>query len=170
MGLVKFAARLKQLDEEEKEREEKRREEERRRQEAERERAEKRAHIEAEQERVDLLIQQAEDWQTSQMIRDFIEAAKRKQESQHEIIVPDGEFEVWVDWATQQADRLDPLREGVNVLKKLLKKGLNPNDQENGGCSTIQGCLTRMSWALRVRPWEQEPESGNIDTRMHVIT
>src|SRR5262249_41429914 len=31
--------------------------------------------------------------------------------------------------------------EGFELLKRLLEKGLNPNDQENGGCSKIQGLL-----------------------------
>ncbi|MCC7086627.1 MAG: hypothetical protein IT427_16635 [Pirellulales bacterium] len=45
---------------------------------------------------------------------------------------------------------------GIDILKRLLAKGLNPNDQENGGCSAIQRCLTGMSWYLRVHAWEQD--------------
>ena len=37
-------------------------------------------------------------------------------------------------------------QKGVNVLKRLLENGLAPNDQANGGCSTIQHCLERVCW------------------------
>ena len=39
--------------------------------------------------------------------------------------------------------------EGVELLKTLLERGLDPNDQENGGSSLIQGALHRMDWAGR---------------------
>ncbi len=35
---------------------------------------------------------------------------------------------------------------GVDVLKHLLEKGLDPNDQADGGCSAIGPCLESMSW------------------------
>ncbi|MEX2672835.1 MAG: ankyrin repeat domain-containing protein [Phycisphaeraceae bacterium] len=35
---------------------------------------------------------------------------------------------------------------GVEVLKSLLEKGLDPNDQPDGGCSAIEPCLESMSW------------------------
>jgi hypothetical protein len=35
---------------------------------------------------------------------------------------------------------------GVEVVRDLLEKGMNPNDQENGGCSAIQGLLSRMEF------------------------
>lgn len=36
--------------------------------------------------------------------------------------------------------------EGLPVIEKLLKKGLNPNDQENGGCSAVQQLLETLEW------------------------
>ena len=35
---------------------------------------------------------------------------------------------------------------GVEVLKRLLDRGLDPNDSEGGGCSAINACLSRMQW------------------------
>lgn len=35
---------------------------------------------------------------------------------------------------------------GLDVLKDLLKKGVYPNDEDNGGCSAIGSCLEYMSW------------------------
>lgn len=39
--------------------------------------------------------------------------------------------------------------DGVAVLKKWLEAGVDPNDQENGGCFTIRVCLSAMSWSCR---------------------
>lgn len=36
--------------------------------------------------------------------------------------------------------------QGAEVLKKLLEKGMNPNDQKNGGCSAIPYALQMMAW------------------------
>lgn len=36
--------------------------------------------------------------------------------------------------------------EGLPVIEKLLRQGLNPNDQDNGGCSAIQHLLERLEW------------------------
>ncbi len=51
------------------------------------------------------------------------------------------------------------------MLKRLLEKGLNPNDQENGGCSAIRSCLNDMSWTGRFNAysWEQDKD-GKYDT------
>jgi hypothetical protein len=56
--------------------------------------------------------------------------------------------------------------EGIEVLKGLLAKGVNPNDQANGGCSTIQSCLNDMGWAryLPSYSWERDTSSRNLDT------
>lgn len=35
--------------------------------------------------------------------------------------------------------------EGVDILLKLLKTGINPNDQENGGCSIVQHKLEHLA-------------------------
>jgi hypothetical protein len=57
---------------------------------------------------------------------------------------------------------------GLEVLKSMLEKGLNPNDQEGGGCSAIGYCLERMSWDWTSRtylaPWEQRASKRTVDT------
>jgi len=56
--------------------------------------------------------------------------------------------------------------EGLDVLKRLLAKGVNPNDQTNGGCSTIQSCLNQFGWARHFssRSWDRDSHGG-LDTR-----
>jgi ankyrin repeat protein len=39
---------------------------------------------------------------------------------------------------------------GFEILMKLLEKGMDPNDQENGGCSAIDNCLCRMGWTFSI--------------------
>ena len=42
------------------------------------------------------------------------------------------------------------------MFNKLLDIGVDPNDNENGGCSIIQGIISRLEWKIR-RPtydWE----------------
>jgi hypothetical protein len=60
---------------------------------------------------------------------------------------------------------------GLEILQFLLQKGLNPNDQENGGCSAIERCLGRMSWDWSVRHIHRlyldssDKNSNRLDTR-----
>jgi hypothetical protein len=54
--------------------------------------------------------------------------------------------------------------EGHAILVKLLEKGLNPNDQENGGCSAIPRCIQRMTWDFRSRVYGFERNRKFIDT------
>jgi len=56
--------------------------------------------------------------------------------------------------------------EGIEVLKRLLRKGVNPNDQANGGCSAIQSCLNQMSWARHFSSysWGRDTNGRNLDT------
>jgi hypothetical protein len=110
-GLASFAARKKEHDEEQERLAQQQREEERRQQEEAQRRAEKRKLIQAEQNRVDLLMQQAKCWRASQNLRSYIEARKQTHVVAHGEIEPEGDFARWVAWATQQADRLDPLTE-----------------------------------------------------------
>jgi hypothetical protein len=42
------------------------------------------------------------------------------------------------------------------VLMKLLKMGVNPNDQENGGCSTIPDLVNRMTWTYDMGFWDRD--------------
>ena len=110
-GLVRFAARRKEHEEEEEKAAQRRRDERRRQQEEAERRAEKRRLIQAEQARVESLMQEARSWTSSQNLRLYIEARRRKHLANHGEIDPDGEFAHWLVWATQQADRLDPIAE-----------------------------------------------------------
>lgn len=40
---------------------------------------------------------------------------------------------------------------GIPLVEKLLKLGVSPNNQENGGSSAIQSLLGRMSWLAAFR-------------------
>jgi hypothetical protein len=57
-------------------------------------------------------------------------------------------------------------KDGLDVLRQLLEKGLDPNDQSNGGCTAIQSCLQNMSWDQRyaLDPWELDSNPRNMDT------
>ena len=52
--------------------------------------------------------------------------------------------------------------EGIEVLRKLLKLGVNPNDEEGGGCSAIPGLIGHMSWWFSSY-WSRHEEK-NLDT------
>ena len=49
--------------------------------------------------------------------------------------------------------------EGFDLLQGLLKKGMNPNDEANGGCSVIQRLLRSIGFDVfrhQRYPWEKE--------------
>ena len=54
--------------------------------------------------------------------------------------------------------------EGIPLLTKLLKMGVNPNDQENGGCSAIQSLVNRMEWSCHTDSWNLKREHKNGDS------
>ena len=108
-GLMTFAAKSREREEEHRLREEKRLEEERRRQEEAQRRAELCERYKAEKARVDRLMQEANNWRKSQDLRDFIDAMKRRHLERHGTIDADTDFARWLEWAYEQADRLDPL-------------------------------------------------------------
>jgi hypothetical protein len=92
--------------------EERRREQERLRLEEE-ERKKERLRIRmAEQARVDELVADAEAWELSRKIREYIAAwIARKEAAANAKITPGSEADKWIIWALAQADRLDPLTE-----------------------------------------------------------
>lgn len=108
-GLIAFAACVREREEEEEREARERREEERREKEKAERRAEKRRLIQVEQKRVDLLMQQAQCWRASRTLRKYIEARKKQYVAAHGDITPESDLARWLDWARQQADRLDPL-------------------------------------------------------------
>lgn len=71
-----------------------------------RKRAELLAKIEVEKRRVARLHEHATKWRESQQLRDFIAAVRTQRPATYR---PKGDLEEWISWATQQADRLDPL-------------------------------------------------------------
>jgi hypothetical protein len=108
-GLMEMAARIKEHQEEERKKAEIRREEELRREEEARKLAEKRKQFKAEKARVALLLKQAKGLRLSKLVRELVEAVVESH-SKAGPISPDSEIAQWIDWAKQQADRLDPLR------------------------------------------------------------
>jgi len=64
------------------------------------------ALIRKEKERVEVLMKQSEAWHESQKLRAFIHAARATCPD----INPEGNFAKWLVWASQQADRMDPLK------------------------------------------------------------
>ena len=53
---------------------------------------------------------------------------------------------------------------GADVMRSLLQKGMNPNDQENGGCSAIQTLLDGMSIDFSFCDWSVHFGSRGIDS------
>jgi len=56
--------------------------------------------------------------------------------------------------------------EGVELFERLLKLGVQPNDQENGGCSIVQHLVSRLEWGARhrIHSWDREPDEDGIDS------
>src|SRR5262249_17062822 len=70
------------------------------------ERAEALQRIREEEERIETLREQAAAWEESQRIRRFVDAVRLRQKRGTTTYVADA---AWLRWATEQADRLDPL-------------------------------------------------------------
>jgi hypothetical protein len=64
---------------------------------------------EQEHERFKILEKEALSWHTSKVIRAYVEDATRAYIQKHGNIEPGGEFDKWKTWASEQANRLDPL-------------------------------------------------------------
>ncbi len=56
-------------------------------------------------------LSEAEAWQKTQQVRAYIEAVKQAAIQKYGFINTGNELDNWLRWATQQADRLDPLAE-----------------------------------------------------------
>lgn len=131
--MIKVAARLKEREEELERQAQERRLEEQRRQERARVRAEKRALIKAERARVEQLMQWARDWNMSQTVRAFIQATSEARLTDESIIPSDEEFERWAGWATQQADRMDPLKASPpSILDEEVEEEEDDSHQRYG--------------------------------------
>jgi hypothetical protein len=55
-------------------------------------------------------------------------------------------------------------RKGMELLKLLFERGMEVNDQENGGCSILQNALERMSLNLRFDQSRYRIDGGLLDT------
>jgi len=54
---------------------------------------------------------------------------------------------------------------GLRVLEKLLKAGMEVNDQPNGGCSILQSLLTSMDWEARLSSLRRWNEDQGLDSQ-----
>jgi hypothetical protein len=128
-GLIEVAARIKQHEEEQQKRQEAARQEEARRQEQARQLAEKRKLFKAEQARVELLLEQADNWRSSKLVRELVEAVRvAHSENGTREVGPDTVS--WMRWALEQADRLDPLRPSP---PSILDEKLPPEEEPRRG-------------------------------------
>ncbi len=82
---------------------------------AERHREEERRR-EAEAARVQALLQQAANWETSRRLDDYLTAARAAAESQPGGLQSDTELSNWLAWAESYARSLDPLQQPLNRL------------------------------------------------------
>ena len=109
IAVINMVARVKEEQALAKKREEEEQEAYKLEQEEERRRAAKREEIRIEQARVDALIEESEDWAKSNRFRDYIKAKKADYIARGVSIDPTSEAGTWLKWASDQADRLDPL-------------------------------------------------------------
>ena len=62
-----------------------------------------------EQERIQALVQDAQKWQTSNIIRTYIKAVEEKYISEKTLQDINAELKDWIKWAKEKADILDPV-------------------------------------------------------------
>ena len=108
-GMIACATRMAEAARKEAEEEKRRQAEEKKRQEKLRVLKDLAAKIKAEQGRVDAFIQEAADWRGSRLLREYVAAVRANAEKNREECDPGSERGKWIEWAIQQADRLDPL-------------------------------------------------------------
>ena len=108
-GLIKIVAQKKEYQRKQEEEERLRREMARQREEQQKAHAELERKIRQEQARVNKLITDAENYKKSKLIRDFIAAVQNEQQKGKSVYVPAEAYNEWIEWARDQADRLDPL-------------------------------------------------------------
>jgi len=67
--------------------------------------------------------------------------------------------------------------DGLKIVERLLKQGLNPNDQDNGGASAIQEVLAKLEWVggYNIHSWDIDakgkdtPESRDNMKAIHLL-
>jgi hypothetical protein len=133
-GLFDFAVSVRRHEENLRIEAEKRKADEQRRAEEARARAAKRKAIAEEQQRVDDLLRDAQDWKRSQVLREYINAVRQVCATDEEAIEPGSELAHWLDWAEAQAARLDPLVEGPpSILDETVEPEPEPYGRYYGG-------------------------------------
>jgi len=116
VAVINIVARAKEAHAKAEKREEKKLEEYQRKQEEERRRAAKWEEIQIEQARFDTLIEESEDWAKSNHLRDYIDAKKSDYIARGVSIGPKSKAGKWLKWASDQADRLDPLTKSPHSI------------------------------------------------------
>lgn len=91
-------------------------------QDLERQRWQKLELIRAEEQRVELLKRQADNWDASQRIRSFVDAVRIVMQNHSDELIDGKPVLEWIGWAFAQADRLDPLkRSPPSILDEKAK-------------------------------------------------
>ena len=99
----------------------------RQREEEQRRQAELKRKNQNEKARVATLVIDAENYHKSKQIRDFIAAVENDRQKGNPVYVTDDDFDNWVKWARDQADRLDPLTES---LASILDEVTEADDEQ----------------------------------------
>lgn len=84
--------------------------------EQERERVEKERKVQEEQERFRTFMMDVENWHKSIKIRAYIDAVREKAIRGQGAIAPGSQIEKWLAWATQEAEKIDPLNKNTDPL------------------------------------------------------
>jgi hypothetical protein len=129
IGLIKRAAKKKEYRQQKEEDERKRQEMARLREEERQRQAELNRKIQEERTRVSNLITDAENHQKSMQIRDFVAAVEKEHRNGNAVYVNADEYESWVTWARDQADRLDPLADSP---PSILDQAVEADDEQPG--------------------------------------
>jgi hypothetical protein len=69
------------------------------------------SEVRQEKKRVDELFKMAENWKRAETLRKFLVIYRNQLEREQQPIEAGSELEKWLDWAQEQADRVDPLVE-----------------------------------------------------------
>jgi len=131
IGLIKRAAQKKEYRRQKEEEERQRQELARQREEATRRREELKCRIKKEQARVTQLITDADNYNKSKQIRGFISAVENQRLQGNPVYVVDEDYENWIRWARDQADRLDPLSESLpSILDQAIEIEEQPGEND----------------------------------------
>ena len=75
------------------------------------------------------LISQTDLWHKSKQIREYISAVKEDAISKHGEIIIGSELDKWLTWASQQANRIDPLSSSSeSILDQCYEDYVNSED------------------------------------------